>query len=468
VKGRVRWLVIGLVVAAAVGGGLWLWLGGGEGIAATGSLPTAAVEKGPFVVALEVEGEIRAVNKVTISTPATRYQLQIVSLVKEGETVAEGDLLMKFDSTDLKKDLDRLDAELAAIDLRIQQKKKDMATEIASMDRDIELAEVSVERARLDVTESDTVPELDKKRSRLALKEAELRLSVLKEKRASREGAGRNELELLLLERTKTLSNLNDAKLAQSKLELRAPKPGLVLYIESWRGGTRAKPTEGDTVWPGQKLLEIPDLAALEVLGWVHEVDIASVKVDRAAKVTLDAHPEGTYDGVIKKVAELATTHREDSEIKEFEIVVALPAPDEKVRPGMTTRVSIPVDKLDDVLSVPIEAVAERGVKSIVFKKTDAGPVPVDVELGKRNDARVVVASGLAVGDVVYLGDPTAPADGGGAKGTGGAGGAGGTGSGGADKPAAPAGAPPAPKGPGKGGGGGGGARGGAAKPSAR
>jgi HlyD family secretion protein len=460
-------MAAGAVGAAGVAVAAWWLLAGAAGTVAPGAdaLPTAEVQNGTFVVALDVEGEVRAVNTVAISSPATRYQLQIVSLVKEGEFVNEGDLLVRFDSTDLKKDLDRLDAELASIDIRIAQKKADMATELASIDREIELAEVSVEKAKLEVTDSDTVPEITKKRDKLALKEAELQLSVLKDKRAARAGAGKNELELLVLERSKTVTNLKDAQMARDKLELRAPKPGLVVYVEAWRGGTRAKPSEGETVWPGQKLLEIPDLAELEVLAWVHEVDIGSVKVDRPATITLDAHPEGSYEGKIKRVAELATTHRKDSEVKEFEVVVALPKADEKVRPGMTTRVSIPIDKLDGVLSVPIEAVADRGGKSVVFKKTTGGPVPVDVELGKRNDARVVVAKGLAAGDVVYLGDPTRPADatGGGAAGSG-TGAA--TGTGAAPAPAAPEKSGGGGKGPGGGGGGKGGGGGGGTGPA--
>ena len=408
-----RWGALGAVVAIAVAVAAYFFIGGNTAttVDSTG-VPTLEVTQGPFVVTLDVEGTIRAVNSVMISAPSTRYSLQIVELVEEGEVVAKGDLLVRLNSDDLVRDLDSLDADLKKFELNIEQKKKDIGAELERLDRDIDLARVARDKAALEVTESDTVPDIVKRRNKLALEEAELRLAKLKSDRNAREIALKNSLELLVLEKTKTLARLKEATLAKEKLEIFAPEPGLVMYVEAWRGGKRSKPAEGDTVWRGHKLLEIPDLAELEVLAWVHEVDVASVSVDQEAEVFLDAHPDASYKGTIKTVADLAITRNgDDSEVKEFEIVVKLHEKDAKVRPGMTARVNIPVEKLEDVVSVPLEAVSESGEKPLIYKKTAAGPEAVAVELGKRNDSRVVVTSGIAVGDVIYLGDPTGSGD---------------------------------------------------------
>ena len=43
-------------------------------------------------------------------------------------------------------------------------------------------------------------------------------------------------------------------------MTIKAPIPGLVVYLEIWKGGTMDKVQEGDSPWPGQGLINIPDL----------------------------------------------------------------------------------------------------------------------------------------------------------------------------------------------------------------
>ena len=73
------------------------------------------------------------------------------------------------------------------------------------------------------------------------------------------------------------------------------------------------------------------------------------------------------------------------------------------MKPGMTTKVDLLIQKLEGVLTVPREAVMLVDGKPSVFR-VDGGLDPIEVQVGARNATDVVVEDGLAKGDAVFLG----------------------------------------------------------------
>jgi multidrug efflux pump subunit AcrA (membrane-fusion protein) len=90
------------------------------------------------------------------------------------------------------------------------------------------------------------------------------------------------------------------------------------------------------------------------------------------------------------------------------------------LRPGTSCVVTIVVDRIPKALTVPLECVFDRDQKKLVYVLRKGNFVPVEVELGPRNDDVVVVRKGLRPGDRVALHDmragPAGPSDGGGGK----------------------------------------------------
>jgi len=78
------------------------------------------------------------------------------------------------------------------------------------------------------------------------------------------------------------------------------------------------------------------------------------------------------------------------------------------MKPGQRVRANLFLAALDDVISVPRQAIDEEddGDK-VVFRRTSSGFLPVKVTLGQAALGRVVIESGLAPGDVIALADPT-------------------------------------------------------------
>jgi len=79
---------------------------------------------------------------------------------------------------------------------------------------------------------------------------------------------------------------------------------------------------------------------------------------------------------------------------------------DSLLRPAMTTSNQIFVEKLDDVLFIPLETVHAIDSLSFVFKKDGISPVLQQVQLGLMNENEVVVNRGLTLNDQIYLSMP--------------------------------------------------------------
>jgi multidrug efflux pump subunit AcrA (membrane-fusion protein) len=75
------------------------------------------------------------------------------------------------------------------------------------------------------------------------------------------------------------------------------------------------------------------------------------------------------------------------------------------LRPGMTARVQVIVERLEEVVSVPHECVFQREERMVVFVRAGEGFKEVTVELGEENDKAVVVTKGLTGGEEVALRD---------------------------------------------------------------
>jgi hypothetical protein len=113
------------------------------------------------------------------------------------------------------------------------------------------------------------------------------------------------------------------------------------------------------------------------------------------------------YGGKIRLVDKLAQPRQPGSPVQYFGVAIALDQTDRDVmKPGQRVRATLVLDQANAIV-VPRQAVIDKDGKTIVYRKAAAGFVPVTVELGAATSGRVVIAKGLAAGDVIALRDPT-------------------------------------------------------------
>ncbi len=145
----------------------------------------------------------------------------------------------------------------------------------------------------------------------------------------------------------------------------------------------------------------------LVVKAQVDETDIGQVSTGLQTEVTLDAYPDRKIGGHVDRIAYEAKTVNNVT-IYEVEVVTEKIPP--FMRAGMTANITFVVERKEDVLTVPQEAVRERDGVSQVFvpsedEKGKGRPRKKQIETGLSDGKRVEVVDGLEEGDTVLVPD---------------------------------------------------------------
>jgi len=368
-------------------------LGGYYGVSAvftiSTEIPTALVGHGDFVISQKTNGSVDAKRAHSLTAPRIRG-LQITWLAPEGSHVKEGDPVIKFDATQQLADLAENQSALKIAKTTLERARGEYTIQEKQLKLDLKKAQRNYDEKKHEA------PKLAEE-AKLELELAELNFNAkLEQIKADVEKA---ELEV---QRAQDRTNISQKEFDQ--LTMTAPIPGMVVYLEIWKGGSMGKVQEGDSPWPGQGLVNLPDLSEMVVNATVSEVDASKVDSGQTVIVTLDAFPDVEYDGFVSKKGTLARRKEQGSKINVFDVEVAILSDDDQIKPGMSASCKVIVDQIPEVTYVPIESVFEREGETFVYLDNEDKRV---VEVGRRNDMHVEVTSGLEPGQRICLVDPT-------------------------------------------------------------
>ena len=206
-----------------------------------------------------------------------------------------------------------------------------------------------------------------------------------------------------------TKFQLDKTKEILSKMEIKAPTDGTVLYGNPDQPWERQNIKVGQQVWQGMVLLTLPDPSEMAVTIQIHEADVDKLKVGMHAFVTSETQKDRTFEGEIVKIDQVANAGQNwwgGDDVKRFKVEVALKGKDLNLKTGTSARAEIEVGEVLDALSVPLQAVHDKEGKRYCFRVAGGKREQVEVVLGANNDTMVEVKSGLKEGDRVLLSDP--------------------------------------------------------------
>jgi multidrug efflux pump subunit AcrA (membrane-fusion protein) len=356
------------------------------------AVPTAAVERGEFKISIVRSGEVKARRSVTVSAPTVGEKLVITRLIPEGTFVKKGDVLVEFDTTDLLERLRSAERELVAAQAELE------LTEAKNSLREKELLE-EIRKKKLGLMQAEGGSPVGTENAGQELELAEARYYT--------------ELKVMEAEVVKTETNIarSEERLASARkslgeLTVRAPIDGLVIHEKVWRSGRQVKVQEGDSPWPMQPILSLPDLSTLYVATDVDEIDISRIGEGQKCLLTLEAYPDTAFGGGVGNVGNLARTKYYGSGPNVFDVQVDLDEIDPRFRPGMNAKVDVVIDTFEDEIFVPIEAVFSHGGETVVYVSRGGVFEDVPVVLGRRNDTHIVVREGLEASQEIALVDP--------------------------------------------------------------
>ncbi len=163
----------------------------------------------------------------------------------------------------------------------------------------------------------------------------------------------------------------------------------------------------GELLMPGKQIVTIVNPARIYVLATIDEVDVGRLKLGMPVTITVDAFPGEKFAGAIRRISPIVSGGKLETRTADVWIYFDQKQP--RIKPGMSADVEILVATLENVLSVPSQAVIEREGKKQVYvaegsplkpgSKAVAKLRPINV--GETNWSYTQVTGGLKPGDYV-------------------------------------------------------------------
>jgi HlyD family secretion protein len=336
----------------------------------------------------------------------------------------------RYEEGDAPNERRKLDVAIKQAETEFSRKKKKYAdsqmlfektyinkSELEQNQIDFEKAEVELESAKLaleifekytypmTITERDAAVR-DKQREK---DNAELRAeNYLNQKTVSVE---QNEKRLTLLKK-----ELDKEKEELAKMTLIAPSPGIVLYGDPDEPWNVENIRLGGDVWGNMVLFTLPDLRVMQVKIQVHEADINKIEEGQSAKITMDTYPGVVLDGQVTRIASVAGGGRDrwsrsSNEVKKFNVEVTLDEQvDLKLKPGISAKAEVFIDRREDTLFIPLQCVFEEEGQQYCWVMNGGGePERLAISAGLSNDTYIEILDGLTEGDRVLLYNPKLP-----------------------------------------------------------
>ncbi len=401
----VSWIFVLAVLVAIAYAGLQFWM------PATREVPTARVERKEFVQTVRTRGEVKSMNTVPIAAPQTP-DLQIVWLAADGKPIKRGDVVVQFDPAAQEERYLEESTEVRQVDSEIVQAKAQhsIADELNAML--VMRSEYDLERAKLEASKQEILSEIEGLKNRIIVKVSEGDLSKAQTTARATDISQESDIVQLEEKKNKAMRDLERTKGYLGNMVLRAPVDGVVQVRPNPRAqgsSRRSRPPfqEGDSVWAGAEIVDIPDLSTMVVEFRVEEIDRGRTRMGQKVRARVDAVAGAVFEGKVEWLSPIATLiYRRFPPEKNFPARARIDKMDDRLRPGMSASVEVIVEERPDVLVIPSKASFQIDGKPTVFVRSGNGFRKRTIEVLARNANEIVVSDALSEGEVIALENP--------------------------------------------------------------
>lgn len=323
-------------------------------------------KKSNIIQTVSASGKIQPEVEVKISPDVSG---EIVSLlVKEGEQVMQGDLLIMIKPDTYMSILERSRAALNTTKSNLAKSKAQLIESQANYNRnEILFNNGTISSSEFErIQSSYTIAQLNVDDSQYSVSSAQ--------------------------------ASVNEAQENLNKTNIYAPISGTISKLSVELG----ERVVGTAQMAGTELLRLANLNFMEVAVEVNENDINSINLNDTTIIEVDAFGEREFIGLVSEIANSANVMGASADqVTNFEVKIRI-IDSVYFRPGMTATVEIQSQKVLDVISVPIQAVTTRKDTSDSSKKIECVFVYQDgiavqniVKTGIQDDQNIHILSGL-------------------------------------------------------------------------
>jgi HlyD family secretion protein len=321
-KIRGRWIIV--VCVLVVTGLVIAW---GVNLSTPAQHFTAKLERGAIHDVVEATGTINAVITVQVGSQVSgtisKLNVDFNSRVHKGDVVALIDpALFKGALLQATADLENSKANLMAAKANLEKVQAGLVQTKADYDRALALTKSGVQSQQ----------QLDLAKANYDSANATVNGAV----------ANVTQAEAQVSQKDAAVA------VAQTNLDytvIRSPIDGTVVARNVDVGQTVAASLQAPTIFTIAQ-----DLRKMWVYAKTDESDVGNIKVGKPVSFKVDAFPKDTFHGVVSQVRMNATTVQS---VVTYDTIIEFANPDEKLFPGMTAYVTIPVATVENVLKAP-------------------------------------------------------------------------------------------------------------------
>jgi HlyD family secretion protein len=399
-----RAIAVTLILAAS-GIGVYGWV---RSLKKEPTVPSFEVQPAEFLDVIQFRGNMKALKSITISAPPDVGTLQIVKLAADGSAVKQGDVVVEFDPSKTRTDLETDKSSLKSAEAETEQSQAQGRLTQEEDTTAVMKARYDVEAARLDAGKEEIVSQIEGAEAKLkvadaeqALRQAEQKLKADGAKTEATIGGHRNAT-------SKARFDKDRAERALASMVLKAPSDGNISLVSVWHEGSEGTFKPGERAWPGSPIAELPDPTSLRVVAHVDETERGRLSVAQPVTVQLDAVADRQFTGKIERIGTIATSDFSAGWPipRNFTLEIALDQKDLRLRPGMTAQVTVIVDRIPNAISIPVQASFMKSGRTVAYVWNGSGFEERAIQIERRSRDRALVGSGLKPGDTVAMKDP--------------------------------------------------------------
>lgn len=432
-----------------------------------GDLETAVVRRGELALILNEEGNLESASNIDIKCEMVGGSV-ILWIVDDGTQVHRGEKLVELDASDLEERLNQQRIAYEKARAAMVESEKDFAAaqtavqeyldgtfvqERLAAENQITIANENLRSSQNALDHSERmfrkgyISALDLASQRFSVERAKLELDsaqtakdvlvrftkekMLQELTSRRDAA---EAQVAAQEASFALEESRLKRLEEQlpKAVITAPAEGMVVYAnERDRRGMQQQPQIeiGASVRERQTILRLPDLRRMQARIVVHESRVEPLGralaqaqlAGRELPVRIEVQGQFLRGRLVSIANQPIPPDWRTGFVKQYPCIVSIEDAPQGLRPGMTARCELLVDRKPNVLMMPVLAVLEQEGKVVCWTVTARGIERRQLLLGLSNGQMVEVVDGVTEGETVVLNPratipqarrPTAPATG--------------------------------------------------------
>jgi len=295
---------------------------------------------------INLPGEVRPLYEVTLFAKVNGYLDKL--MVDKGDSVKAGDLIADIDVPELRANLVKYKAEL-----ELAQAEYKQMSEAAS-------------------SNATYVP-------------------------ASDTGSARNSLDIATSRLTVAKSNVQYTETMLKYTRLTAPFDGVITHRYVDPGAYIPLPDATSTPETAA-IVNLTNFKTLRLQVAVPETEVTHIKIGEPIRWTADDYPGEHFDGKVTRAYWAL-----DKATKTMLTETQMPNPGMKLQPGMLVNARIGIEKKEDALLLPVQALIKEKTNSFVFIYQDGRVKKAPVQVGFNDGTNVEIVAGIKPADLAIV-----------------------------------------------------------------